>query len=287
MAISDVLGERRTVDVAAGTLEYRVRGSGPPVVLAHGAGMNGDLWRHVVPALAADHTCYSLDLPLGGHSIALDGEQDLSLFGAADILGDAVEALGLAGATLIANDTGGALAQGLVGRRPHLLGRLVLTSCDAFGNYPPRAVAYLKVVSRIPAALWLLAKLMRFKAIQRLPIAYGWATREPMPPPIMASYLAGLRFDAGVRRDFARLLTLARKRDSEEASASVTRFGGPAIVVWGAEDKFFPREHGQRLAGLLPRGRFELVADARSFIPEDNPAALVAVIRAFLEEADA
>jgi hypothetical protein len=28
MAISDVLGERRTVEVPAGTLEYRERGSG-------------------------------------------------------------------------------------------------------------------------------------------------------------------------------------------------------------------------------------------------------------------
>ena len=37
MAISAALGERGTVEVPAGVLEYRERGSGPPVVFVHGA----------------------------------------------------------------------------------------------------------------------------------------------------------------------------------------------------------------------------------------------------------
>jgi pimeloyl-ACP methyl ester carboxylesterase len=52
--------------------------------------------------------------------------------------------------------------------------------------------------------------------------------------------------------------------------------------VWGADDRFFPREHGLRLAELLPGGRFELVENSRSFIPEDRPDALVALVREFL-----
>jgi hypothetical protein len=39
-----------------------------------------------------------------------------------------------------------------------------------------------------------------------------------------------------------------------------------------------------RLAELLPRGRFELVERSRTFIPEDNPARLVELVREFLEE---
>jgi pimeloyl-ACP methyl ester carboxylesterase len=72
MAISAVLGERRTVEVPAGVLEYRERGSGPPVVFAHGAAVNGDLWRKVAPELAGDRRCIVPDLPLGGHSIPLN-----------------------------------------------------------------------------------------------------------------------------------------------------------------------------------------------------------------------
>jgi pimeloyl-ACP methyl ester carboxylesterase len=174
VAVSDELGERRTVEVPAGTIEYRERGSGPAVVFAHGVAVNGDLWRKVAPDLAGAQRCIAPDLPLGGHSLPLRGEPDLSLYGLAGILADFIEALDLSDVTLVANDTGGAISQALVGSRPERIGRLVLTSCDAFDNFPPKAVAYLKPTARVRPAFWLLAQSMRFRRLQRLPIAYGW-----------------------------------------------------------------------------------------------------------------
>src|SRR2546423_4845919 len=143
VSISESLGERRTVEVTgAGTIEYRERGSGTPVVFAHGVGVNGDLWRHVVPEVARHgYRCIAPDLPLGGHSIPLSGEPDMSLPGLADILAAFFDALDLEDATLVANDTGGAITQALIGRRPERIARPPLTSCDAFGRYPPPAVA--------------------------------------------------------------------------------------------------------------------------------------------------
>jgi pimeloyl-ACP methyl ester carboxylesterase len=282
MAISDELGKRRTVEVPSGTLEYRERGSGSAVVFAHGAAVNGDLWRKVAPELVGDHRCIVPDLPLGGHSLPLRGEADLSLFGAADILASFLDALDLSDVTLVANDTGGAISQALVGRWPERIGRLVLTSCDAFDNYPPKAVAYLKPTARVPPAFWLLTQSMWLKPIQRLPIAYGWATHEPIEPRIMDSYLGALRTNRGVRHDFAGLLRAADPRDCERAAEGLPGFDKPALVAWAADDKFFPREHGRRLAELLPQGRFELVEGSRTFIPEDNPARLVGLVRDFL-----
>ena len=284
MAIREALGERGTVEVPAGVLEYRERGSGPPVVFVHGAAVNGDLWRKVAPELAERWRCIVPDLPLGGHSIPLNDGPDLSLFGAADVLASFLDALDLADVALVANDTGGAISQALVGRRPERVGRLVLTSCDAFENYPPKAVAYLKPVSRFAPALWLLSQTMRLRSFQRLPIAYGWATHAPIEPAIMASFLGSLRSNAGVRRDFAALLRGADARDCRQASEALSGFDKPALVTWAADDRFFPREHGQRLAELLPQGRFELIERSRTFIPEDNPARLVELVREFLEE---
>ena len=284
MAISAALGERGTVEVPAGVLEYRERGSGPPVVFVHGAAVNGDLWRKVAPELAERRRCIVPDLPLGGHSIPLNDGPDLSLFGAADLLASFLAALDLTDVALVGNDTGGAISQALVGRRPERVGRLVLTSCDAFENYPPKAVAYLKPVSRFAPALWLLSQTMRLRLFQRLPIAYGWATHAPIEPAIMESFLGSLRSNAGVRRDFAALLRGADARDCRQASEALSGFDKPALVTWAADDRFFPREHGQRLAELLPQGRFELIERSRTFIPEDNPARLVELVREFLEE---
>jgi pimeloyl-ACP methyl ester carboxylesterase len=106
MSVSDALGERRTARVPAGTLEYRERGSGPPLVFVYGAAVNADLWRKVVPELAGEHRCIAPDVPLGGHSIALAGQPDLPLFGVARIVADFLEALDLSEVTVVANDTG-------------------------------------------------------------------------------------------------------------------------------------------------------------------------------------
>jgi pimeloyl-ACP methyl ester carboxylesterase len=279
MALSDALGARRTVRVPAGTLEYRERGSGPALVFVHGAAVNADLWRKVVPELAGDHRCIALDVPLGGHSIPLDGEPDLSLFGVARIVADFLEALDLDDVTIVANDTGGAVSQALVGRHPQRVGRLVLTSCDAFENFPPKAVAYLHWLARVPGSFRLVGHALRLRPLQRLPITYGWATHRPIEPRIVASYVSGIRSSAGVRRDFARMLRAANPRDTVEAAQLLPSFDKPALVIWAADDKFFPREHGRRLAELLPQGRFELVSDSRTFIPEDKPEALVRLLR--------
>jgi pimeloyl-ACP methyl ester carboxylesterase len=69
-----------------------------------------------------------------------------------------------------------------------------------------------------------------------------------------------------------------RTSDTVEAAGLLPSFDKPALVIWAADDRFFPREHGRRLADLLPQGRFELVEDSRTFIPEDNPSALVHLI---------
>jgi pimeloyl-ACP methyl ester carboxylesterase len=233
----------------------------------------------VVPQLAGAHRCVALDVPLGGHSIALDGAPDLSLFGVASIVADFLEALDLSDVTIVGNDTGGAVSQALVGSRPERVGRLVLTSCDAFENFPPKAVAYLPWLARVPSSFRLVGHALRLRPLQRLPITYGWAARERIDPEIVyGSYLAGLRTSAGVRRDFARMLRAADSRDTVRAAKLLRTFDKPALVAWAAEDKFFPREHGRRMAELLPQALFEVVEHSRTFIPEDNPAALAGLI---------
>ena len=285
MAISAALGERGTVEVPAGVLEYRERGSGPPVVFVHGAAVNGDLWRKVAPELAERWRCIVPDLPLGGHSIPLNDGPDLSLFGAADILASFLAALDLTDV-----DAGGQRhgRRDLAGARrpPPRTGRparadLVrrLRELPAEGRRLPEAGLALA------PALWLLSQTMRLRLFQRLPIAYGWATHAPIEPAIMESFLG---LPALERRRAARLRRApAGSRRARHAGRRPRRsrgFDKPALVTWAADDRFFPREHGQRLAELLPQGRFELIERSRTFIPEDNPARLVELVREFLEE---
>jgi pimeloyl-ACP methyl ester carboxylesterase len=284
VAISEELGEGAAVRVpGAGEIEYRESGSGRPIVFVHGVGVNGDLWRNVAPALTS-HRRIVPDLPLGAHAIPLDEAPDGSLPGLATLLGGFLDALDLSDAVLVANDTGGAITQAFIGRRPERVGALVLTSCDAFDRYPPPAVAYLKATALMPGGLWLLSRAVQSRFVQRLPTAYGWATHRPIEPRIMESYVSNIRASAGVRADLRRVLRGARDEDMHAASLSVREFEKPALVAWAEDDRFFPVWHGRTLAKLIPNARFELVRGSRTFIPEDQPERLVELIREFLAE---
>lgn len=282
MSISPQLGRAHRVDVPAGTINYRDRGSGSPMVFVHGVGVNGDLWRHVAPRLAASHRCITPDLPWGSHSIPLKPDADLSLPGMARITADFLDALDLDDVTIVANDTGGAVAQALVSSHPQRIARLILTSCDAFEKFPPTPQKYLKLTSRSRLLTWIVAYTVRFKPIQRLPTAYGSVTSRAMPSDIMRSFTGPVRANPGVRRDFRRMLRSVDTRYTFEAAARLAGFDKPALVLWASDDKIFPRQHGQRLAKLLPQGRFDLIADSRTFIPEEQPDRLVAAIENFL-----
>lgn len=205
-------------------VEYREYGSGRPVVFVHGVGVNGLLWRNVAPRVAeAGYRCITPDWPLGAHSVPLDPSADLSLPGLADIVADFLESHGLEDVVLVANDTGGAVAQWLVGHRAERVGALVLTSCDAFERFPPRPQLYLKPAARVPGALWLVAQAVRFRWAQRTPFAYGWTTRSPMPPDVMRAFTTPVREVRGVRHDLARLLRAVDTRYTFEAAEALGR----------------------------------------------------------------
>jgi pimeloyl-ACP methyl ester carboxylesterase len=282
ISISPHLGQEHRVDIPQGAISYRACGTGSPIVFVHGVGVNGDLWRHVVPRLAASHHCITPDLPWGSHSIPLTPDADLSLPGMARITADFVEALDLDNITIVANDTGGAVAQALVGLHPERIARMVLTSCDAFEKFPPTPQKYLEVVARSRLLTWIVAYTAQFKPIQRLPTAYGFVTSRAMPPDIMRSFTDPVRLNPGVRRDFRRMLRAVDTKYTFEAAAGLTSFDKPALVLWAENDKIFPRDQGQRLAKLLPQGRFELITDSRTFIPEEQPDRLVSAIEDFL-----
>ena len=81
MAQSQDLGTVREVELPQGTLRYRERGEGPPLLFIHGLLVNGDLWRKVVPRLAGQYRCITPDLPLGSHELPMRADADLSIAG--------------------------------------------------------------------------------------------------------------------------------------------------------------------------------------------------------------
>ncbi len=274
------------IELSAGPIEYEdTGGDGPVVVLLHGVGMGGSLWRNVVADLCDDHRCVVPTLPLGGHRRPMRPDADLSILAMARLVAEFLEKLDLRGVTLVGNDWGGAqllVSEGIDER----VGRLVLTSCEAFDNYPPgvpgRALAQ---AASIPGGTYLAFQSLRLRPLRRLPMTWGWMSKRPIPNEVMDEWFRPLLTNQEIRRDLRKYATsIPPKKVLLEWSERLCAFARPALVVWAAEDRVMPREHGRRLAELFPCGRLVEIPDSYTLIPEDQPGELARAIRGFVRD---
>jgi len=281
------LGPARTLDLGGGRrIRAHVTGEGPPIVFVHGALVNANLWRKVVPRLDG-HTRVTLDLPLGSHVEAMARDADLRPPALADLIADSLESLELRDVTLVGNDTGGGLSQIVATRRPERIGALVLTSCDAFENFPPRFFRIVLAPARIPGAIPLAFGGLRLRPLRRLPIAYGWLTTGPIDRDAEDSYVLPVLTRREVRRDVRKLLGGLDPSYTLDAAAKLARWDRPTLIAWSENDRFFPTEHAERLAKLIPGARLEWIEGARTFSAEDRPERLAELIGAFAAERSA
>lgn len=282
--LDTTLGPRKQVELPAGTVSYRERGAGPTVLFVHGFLVNGSLWRKVVPELAPDFRCIAPDWPLGSHEVPLGEGADRTAPGQARLIADFMAALDLEDVTLVGNDSGGALCQLVVTRDPERVGRLVLTPCDAFDNFPPKMFRYLEWVGKVPGGLTLMAQSMRLRANRRTPIAYGWLSKRRLPDAVLDAWVRPLIRDRRIRDDARAFILGLDTADTLAAAEKLRAFDRPVLLAWAPEDRFFPFAHAERLADLIPDARLERIGDARTFVSEDQPEQLAELIAGFVRE---
>ena len=152
-------------------------GDGAPVLFLHGAFVDRTLWDPVV-ALLPGRRCLVPTLPLGSHREPVPDRSPLTPVGVADTIADLIAELGLTDLTVVANDTGGALLQLLLARRPEGIARVVFTPCDALEVFPPALFKPLFLAGRSPYALAAFIAPLRVPRAWRLPIGFGWLTKR-------------------------------------------------------------------------------------------------------------
>ncbi len=277
----EALGEPRVLELSGGRLRVFETGAGEPLVFVHGALVNANLWRKVVPLLAPHFRCVTLDLPLGAHELAMP-HADLTGPGLGDLIAEAVTALDLPAPTLVASDTGGALTQIAVSRHPELAGRVVLASCDTYENFPPTLFRVLFAPTRIPALARVLYAPLRLRALRKTPLAFGWLMRADLDERVGDSYVLPILTDHAIGADFARFRPDGR--DTLDAIERLRGYDRPVLVAWSREDRFFKPADAERLAADIPGARLEWIDGAYTFSMEDQPARLAGLITEFVRE---
>lgn len=274
------------LQLTAGSIDYQdTGGQGPVLVLLGGLVMDASVWDPVVAELQREHRCIVPTLPLGSHRRPMRRDAELTLGGFARMVAELLEALDLREVTLVQNDHAAALALAAEEPEPERVARLVISSCEAFENYPPGLPGKnIRLTAMLPGGIFLAMQAMRLRPLRRLPISLGWMSKRPLPDDLVDRWLRPLQRSRGVRRDLRKYALSARRRQMVAVCERLRSFRRPTLVVWTPEDRIQRPEHGRRLAELIPDARLIEIADSYTLIMRDQPQAFARAIREFVGE---
>ncbi len=277
--------EIRVLQLPDGPVHYRDVGRGAPIVLLHGALTNGEVWRKVIGPLSQHYRCLVPDLPLGAHRAPMLEGADLSPPGIARLIDAFITRLDLRDVTLVGNDTGGAYAQIYAATHPQRLARLVLSNCDALEVFPPRHFASLQRMLRVPGYLGLMGALFRIRPFLKSSMVLGLLSHRLTGTEIFDLYMRHFVGNAAVRRDFRKLALGWGCVHTLKAAERFGSFHQPVLLLWGLDDEaLFPRTLAERLAARFPNAEIAPIANALTYVQEDQPEAFVTQLQAFMRK---
>jgi pimeloyl-ACP methyl ester carboxylesterase len=267
--------ERRYLPTRFGDIAYVERGAGPVALFLHGFPLNGFQWRGAFDRLSGDRRCIAPDsLGLGFTRVA--ASQGVTPSDQADMLAAFLDALGIASVDLVANDSGGAVAQIFVTRFPDRVRTMLLTNCDVEPDSPPPALQPVLALAREGTYpdQWLVPWFHDPK-LARSPEGFGgMCFSDPSQPS-----------DAAIQMYFGPLVATPASKALVNAytlgldpnplagiEASLRACKVPTRIVWGMADDIFAKESPDYLDAVLPNSKgVRRLPKAKLFWPEEYP----------------
>jgi pimeloyl-ACP methyl ester carboxylesterase len=274
-----------------GEVAYVAKGEGRAVLLLHGFPLNGFQWRGAIERLSPHARCIAPDFLGMGHT-RVTPEQDLGPDSQVLMLASLLDVLGIAQVDLIANDSGGAVAQLFAVRYSRRTRSLLLTNCDTERQSPPAAMLPVIELARHGRFVneWL-APWLEDPALARSDQGIGglcYADRSHPTDEALRMYF-GPVIDSLERQSSLRRYTLALERNAllgiREAQQ---RSGIPTRIVWGLDDTIFDASNADYLDRSFGNTHgVRRLENAKLFWPEERPDIVAAQARILWESAPA
>jgi haloalkane dehalogenase len=280
---------RRFTRTRYGDVAHVAQGSGPEVLLLHGFPLNGFQWRGTIEGLAGQARCIAPDFLGMGHSSAARG-QPVSPDAQVLMLMALLDELRIARVHVIANDSGGAVAQLLVARQPQRVRSLLLTNCDTEVESPPAAMRPVIALARQGklAETWFMPWAAD-PALARSETGIGgmcYADRAHPTDEALHMYFSPLVRLAERRAALHRYATALEGNPLAGIRAALRASRVPTRIAWGQDDTIFSARSAQYLAECFGnRHGFYSLPNAKLFWPEERPDIVITQARLLWESA--
>ena len=286
--------ERRFLDTRFGRIAYIDRGKGDPgkgtpVLLLHGFPLSSFQWRGVIERLSPSRRCLAPDTMGLGYTEVAPG-QGVTPADQVQMLTAFLDRLEVGQVDVIANDSGGAIAQLFLVAHPQRVRSLLLTNCDVEPDSPPAAVLPIIEVARSGTYPDLyLEPWLRHKDVARSANGLGgMCFSNPAHPTDAAleQYLGPL-VSSPARKDLVNRYTLGLTPNPLQGiTARLRECSTPTRIVWGMSDTIFSPKSPDYLAQTLPHVLgIRRIPEAKLFFPEEYPDVIVEEARAVWKQA--
>jgi pimeloyl-ACP methyl ester carboxylesterase len=273
----------RTEQIATNgtTLNVRVGGAGPAVVLLHGYGDTGDMWVPLAADLAAHHTVIVPDLRgLGLSARAESGFEKANE--AQDIIG-VMDALHAPRADVVAHDIGNMVAYALAARHPDRVTKLVLMDAPVPGIGPWDEILKNPLLWHFRFGGPDMERLVAGR--ERIYLDRFWndfsASPANFPEAAREHYARLYAAEGRMRAGFGQFAAFDQDAiDNRTWLAAHGKLRMPVLAI-GGEKSFGPMMAVAARAGAIDVEE-RVIANAGHWLMEEQPAATVAAIRDFL-----
>ena len=275
MSAADFHAARRYAQTSFGRIAYADRGVGDAALFLHGFPLNSFQWRGALERLSAHRRCIAPDFLAMGYTDVADG-QSVAPDAQAAMLVALLDTLAIRRVDLVANDSGGAVAQLIVARHPERVNTLLLTNCDSEIDCPPPALIPVIELSKAGRYVdeWLVPWLANKELARSAAGIGGMCYADPNHPT-----------DEAIEYYFAPLVSSARRKAQVHAYAIalernalegiqplLQRSTVPTRIVWGTADNIFKAESPDYLDRSFGNSRgVRRLAGRKLFFPEEVP----------------
>jgi pimeloyl-ACP methyl ester carboxylesterase len=282
----------RTIDVTGARLRVLEHGAGEPVLFIGGTGGTGPYWAPLVRELPNVRSLM-LDRPGWGLSTPVDySRQPYGPF-VADLMRDALDALGVERAHVVGASIGDLWALRFAQRHPSRTGRVVLLGAGPIVEAKTLPVpAFLRLLSTPVGALIvrLPQKADRVRSILS-GLGHGPSLDGGRIPDAFVDWRVAFENETNaMRHERGMVRALVKGRDfrpgvrfDDTELGSITQH---VLMVWGGADGSADPEIFRRAISTLPGGSFRLVEGAGHMPWLDDPSGVGAAVREFLAAPD-